>query len=1020
MIAYDSPVSEWIMSNSQATSLRTGSRLVLASGLLFLALSAVAQDVGSRIWQMQNGLSQNTVQALAQTPEGYLWIGTNGGLVRFDGFEFRAFGHTNTPALTEDSILQLYVTRDGALWIGTEGGGLVRYSDGLFQRYGEREGLSNGFVRAIFEDSRSRLWIGTDRGLFILHLGRFERVDDRNGVPSINVYSIAESPQDRILIGCTDAANTVGLLALDASRRGTWHLPLHVSGDRRAWLLHRSRDGSLWIGAGRNLWHWPAGYSGNLQAREGIVQPLGSGAVSNKYPDGPLTVTTLQEDSEGGLWLGTSNDGVFFVKARSINHFDAPNVLPDNNVLSLLLDTRGGLWVGTANGLGRLSKSAGSVIMAAHNTPVNVRTIYQDSDGTVWATTTSDQLMRMSRNVLVPAALPGIPRRLGVRTIFEDREHRKWVGTVGQGVFVLSAGRVHRYPELDLVRAFCEAPDGSMWVGMDSGLSQIGRSNHLNAGSGLLSDSVRALLFDRTGDLWVGTDGGVVRIHDGRIMPLGVFEALRGQKVYAIIQDREGVMWFGSRGSGLWSLHRSELRHYGSAQGLLSDNILGIVEGKEDRLWISSSEGIFSVRRRDLLQNEGGVSRIPIRVFGVSEGINASQMNASVQPSIWRAASGDIWFASGNGAVRLQPRDVTEPAPFPVVIDHLESEGKELQIHPRAILSRDQQNFEIHYAAINLSSPERVRFRYRLEGFDHAWIDPGDRRTAFYTNVPPGEYRFRVIAYDSDQPMLAATTEMAITRAPAWYQTRWFTLACVLFLIVIVLLLYRQRVQRIRKQFAAVLEERGRLARELHDTVIQGCVGVSTLLEAAASTQESSPEVSGQVLARARYQIHETVEEARRSVWNLRHQDLALCDLAVSMRELTEQMSHNPSVQLTCECDSKSVVVDERRHHEILHIAREASSNALQHAHASIVTLHLSATDRSLALSVADDGCGFVRDSGSNMHYGLIGMEERAHRIGGTLTITSTPGEGTCVSILVPLPGKLPAMPVKSNGAREE
>jgi len=1008
------------MSSLQATSLRIVSRFVLAHGLLFLALSAVAQSIGSRIWQMQNGLPQNTVQALAQTPDGYLWIGTTGGLVRFDGFEFRSFGHTNTLALTEDSILQLYVTRDGALWIGTEGGGLVRYSEGLFQRYGEREGLSNGFVRAIFEDSRSQLWIGTDRGLFILHRSRFERVDDRSGVPSINVYSITESPQDRILIGCTDAANTVGLLALDASHHGTWHLPLHVGGDRRAWLMHRSRDGSLWIGAGRNLWHWPARYTGDLQAREGIVRPLASTAISNKDPDGPLTVTALQEDSEGGLWLGTSNDGVFRVVAHSITHFDAPNVLPDNNVLSLLLDSRGGLWVGTANGLARLSKNAGRVVMAAHNTPVNVKTVYQDSDGAVWVTTTGDQLMQVQGNVLAPAALPGIPRRLGVRTIFEDREHRKWVGTVGQGVFVLSAGRVHRYPELDLVRAFCEAPDGSMWVGMDSGLSQIGRSNHLNAGSGLLSDSVRALLFDWTGDLWVGTDGGVVRIHDGRIMPLGVFEALREQKVYAIIQDKEGVMWFGSRGSGLWSFHGGDLRHYSSAQGLLSDNILGIVEGKEDRLWISSSEGIFSVRRKDLLQNEGDVSRIPIRVFGVSEGINASQMNASVQPSIWRAASGAIWFASGNGAVRLQPRDVTEPAPFPVVIDHLESEGKELPIHPRAILSRDQQNFEIHYAAINLSSPERVRFRYRLDGFDHAWIDAGDRRTAFYTNVPPGEYRFRVIAYDSDQPALAATTEMAITRAPAWYQTRWFILACILFLIVIVLLLYRQRVERIHRQFAAVLEERGRLARELHDTVIQGCVGVSTLLEAAASTQESSPAVSHQVLARARYQIHETIEEARRSVWNLRHQDFTHNDLVVSLLELTEHMSHDALVKLTCECESKRVVVDERSHHEILQIAREAASNALQHAHASMVTLHLSANERSIALSVADDGCGFVPDTGDNMHYGLIGMEERAHRIGGTLTTTSTPGEGTCVSVLVPLPGKPSAMSARSKGVREE
>ena len=963
-------------------------------------------NMSSRVWRVQNGLPQNAIQALAQTPDGYLWIGTNGGLVRFDGTEFRSFKHTNTSEFTEDSILQLFVSRDGALWIGTEGGGLVQYNAGHFHRFGKEHGLTNEFVRAIYQDTAGKLWVGTDRGLFLMKSGRLERIDAQNGFPSINVYSVTGDDHGHILVGCTDADNTMGILELIEKTQVRWYEAAKRSGDRRVWLLHRANDGSLWIGAGRELWHWPSGYMGDLFSNAGLTQQAfrisaSRGSLTNE----PITVTTLEEDADHRLWFGTSNAGVFRVDHNKIKHFEAPNFIPDNTILSMAHDAQGNLWIGTANGLTRLASSAATVVTGVNQSPISIKTVYQSTDGTLWATTSGDRLLRLQDEAWVPACLPKIPCWLAVRTFVEDSRRNRWVGTTGQGLYVVSEGGVQHYPEMDLVRAFAEAPDGSMWVGMDSGLTHMGRTihEHLNGDGGLGSDSVRALLFDRDGNLWVGTDAGVALIRDGHIVPLSILDAMRGKKIYAIVQDDDGGLWFGARGAGLWYLKGDMVRHIGLEQGLLSDNILGLLLDRNGKLWISSAEGIFSVRRDELLRDHLTSSPIPIHVFGASEGVSASQMNAAIQPSVWRASNGDLWFASSSGAVHLQPTAVSEPKPFPVLIDGITSKSKEVAVQREKVdLSPLQQNFEIHYAAINLQNPEHVRFRYQLEGFDHAWVDAGDRRTAFYTNVPPGEYRFHVLAYDSDIPSRPSRADLIVHRSPAWYQTRWFLLACALTIGMLILSVYRLRLRTIRARFSAVLEERNRLAREMHDTLIQGCVGVSTLLEAAASTYESEPTISQQVLTRARYQIHETVEEARRSVWNLRHRD-AIHDLSGALQELARHTSESISVEFHSDCAPKAVLVDEMRYHELLHIAREATSNALAHAEASVVTIHLSWTAGQLSLSVADDGKGFVRSEESGLHYGLIGMEERARKLDGTFTMTSMPGEGTCVSVLVPV-----------------
>src|SRR5262245_40313870 len=946
-----------------------------------------------RVWRSADGLPEDFAQSLAQTQDGYLWIGTSGGLARFDGVSFVVFNRENTPAFLDDSVYSLLVTKDGTLWAGTEGGGLVRYMDGRFRAFSAADGLTNGFVRVIYEDRDGRLWVGTDAGLFRMQDESLIRVDGRDGAPEMNVHTICEDRAGRLLVG------GMGLLVL-RGQEVNYYTSNESLADNSIRTIRQTADGAIWIGAISGLRRLDLGLNGD---------PFKAGKTLSG-----ANISALLESRGGAVWIGAYGQGLMRHQAGRIVRFSAPSSLPHNNVLALFEDGEDNVWVGAQGGLLRLSPSAAGVITTADGAPQSINTIYHDPRGELFVTALNGKLFRVARQTLAPVRLPAPLGRMSVRNLFRDSRGALWVGTDGQGVARIDAGGVVRYTMKqglvnDFIRAFCEDREGALWIGTDGGLSRFhkdgrGAFQNFKVKDGLAYDSIRALMLDRAGDLWVATDGGLSRMRAGRFVDDPSLERLRGQKVWSLREDAEGKLWIGTHGAGLFLLKDGAMAQFTTKDGLPSNKIHFIVEDAEGSLWMSGPSGVVAVSRRELESLSGqGAGQPAVRVYSTAEGLSTNQMNGGVQPAGAMLASGEMWFPSAKGAVRIEHGAQNRRSAPPALIEQVLADDRAIPFSKHLILNPGRGKLEIHYTAIRLRSPDRIRFKFRMESFDQGWTDAGQRRVAYYTNLPAGKYRFRVVAYEIDDPGSATEQVLSVELRPHFYKTAWFPALCGFAALAVVWGWYRLHVRNLRQRFAAVLEERNRLAREMHDTLIQGCVGVSALLEAASSAREVSPSISDELLDRARNEVRATVDEARMAVWNLRQN--ANEGLAPAISQLTRRLSLETGIPIGFESNGSAPDLGPENERSLLMIVREALQNALRHADPDHVSVALTSDHRGLRVEIEDDGRGFdpsIINSSNGRHYGLVGMRERAEKLGGQFSLTSSPGKGTRVRLSVP------------------
>jgi signal transduction histidine kinase len=601
-----------------------------------------------------------------------------------------------------------------------------------------------------------------------------------------------------------------------------------------------------------------------------------------------------------------------------------------------------------------------------------------------------------------------------------ERSGALWIGTEGAGAFRIENGRRVQYTKStglvnDFIRAFLEARDGSVWIGTDEGISRWhgGVLTNYREADGLAYFSIRALLEDRAGDVWIGSDRGVSHWRGGAFVQDAVTRALRSEKVWAIHEDPDGGLWFGARGAGLFRWRDGKTTSFGNAQGLASNSIFQILEDARGVFWMSGPNGISAVARSDLERAADRPGFRPaVTLYGISDGVEATQIHGGVSPAGCLTAGGEIWFPSNRGPVRILPLEARPEALPKVVIEQAVVDGREMPVSASLVAPPGQGKLEIDYSAIQLRSQERIGFRYMLEGFDREWTEAVRRRVAYYTNLPPRRYRFRVQAFLMNMPESVTEASLPINWRPHLYRTPWFLACCGVLPLALALGAYRLRLRQVHARFCAVLDERNRVAREMHDTVIQGCAGVSALLEGVAALGSVDEAYRRELIDHARTQVRLTVDEARRAVWNLRQSGSGPREEEIGplLDQMAQQASHASRVPVRFETFGTPAKLDPAVEHDILMVAREAVYNAVRHAQPKEVRLQVFFEDDKIRMRVADDGCGFDPAEAlavAGEHFGIVGMRERTERLGGTFDLRSTPGAGT--ELVFEAPARLPA-----------
>ena len=950
-----------------------------------------ATDLVQSVWQTKDGLPETNIQALAQTPDHYLWVGTTGGLLRFDGSEFTLFTHENTPDLTIDNIASLLVARDGTLWIGTAGGGLVRHDRNGFHKFRPAP-QDGGFVRAMLEDKEGRLWIGALDGLFVIDGNNMVRVDDRNVVHKLQAFSMTIDRSGTIWIGGPSLYSVRGGKLTE--------YPFHDSKAQTAVeAILATDDGQLWIGT----------YSGLFRAP---ITEQGPGTFA-RVSDVEGAIHTLKAMSHDSVWIGTASRGIYTCTHGMLKHLTTPSPLPSNEIFAILQDVENNVWIGTLAGLVRLSSSGLSILPLPDASNSDVQTVYADPQGAVWVAST--HLFRLSGGVLKRVEIPALAK-VHVQTVMMDRTQTLWFGTQGNGVFHQSQGAVIHYAQREglengFVRALIQTQDGDLWVGTSGGLyHQHGRERFQRI-RGWPESSIRVLLEDHSGMLWAGTEQGVYAFRQGVLQDNPVTQALQHIPVWSMLESSDGTLWLGTAGHGLyrWNANARRMTLLSTANGLPSDKVFGIVEDASNHLWLSSPNGVSMIAASEIHDADDGLlRRLPFAFYSVSEGTLSTQLLGGIQPSGAITRNGDIWFPSIVGPLKISPAFTNKSSTVPIVLKQIIADGRSLPVRDPLKLAASVSQLEIHYGAIELKSQSELRFRYFLENFDKRWNDAGSRREAYYTNLPPGRYILHVAASDLSSPESTSEFTLAIVKQAHFYQSLWFYAACALITIGLILLSHRLHRQRIEREFQAVLRERSRIAWEMHDTFLQGCASVSSLLEGLSMTNALSRGPERTLLDSARSLVTATIDDARRVVWDLGQHTLGHGDIAQLCGDLAAQTQERDGIEIEYATKGQRVLLPQATVYQIVMVVREALLNAVRHANPSKVRLSIAFTRSEIEIEIADDGRGFDMSAPlEGSHFGMSVMRERIQHLEGKLRVESSIGHGTRITISIPL-GDIP------------
>ncbi len=987
-------------------------RKIFVAALLFICLAAGAEEARlphyfTRSWKTEDGLPDNAVTTVVQTRDGYIWAGTYGGLVRFDGERFVVFNSASTPGLQSDRVTSLFEDSRGALWIGHERGDLTRYANGKFESMTAHEIGVRRKIQGNGEDQAGDVWMLDEEGSLVrARDGATCMLPNRDGVAEM-----AQDGQKRLWVtsGGRLAVLENAELKILSNTNGNG-LGGYVQG------IGASRDGGLWVVNDGQVVKW----NGQI-----ITENRGTNPCNT-------TVVAMLETQSGALAMGTSSDGLYLLFSnRTVLHFNQANGFPNDWIRSLTEDREGTLWVG-AGSMGLIALRPGRIETLDapdHWQGRIVLSATMAKNGAMWVGSEGAGLYRFANGDWSHYSDSAGFSNLYVWSVSEDTQGRMWAGTWGGGMLMQQGEHFVVPPGLQNVNvpmpAILQTPDGVTWIGTASGLLRYenGVVKRYGELEGLKVPDVRTIVEDHDGTVWFGMlGGGLGRLQNGHLTQYLKSDGLSSDYIQCLHLGADGELWLGTYGSGLARFKDGHFTKVTTEQGLPNNFICGIEEDDHGNYWISSHSGIFRVSEKNLNAcAEGRVAAVNCMAYGRGDGMPSLECSGGLQPATCRLPDGRIAFPTSRGLVIVNPDDTkTNQLPPPVIIEAVMADGHSfgpltdgkapLDIPPGL------ERFEFDYTGLSFVTPEKMRFQYRLEGWDKDWVDTvNSKRVAEYNYLPPGRYTFQVRAANSDGVWNEKGASVMIWVLPQFWQTWWFhtltVLAAVALVAGVVLFITRRRMrlklERIERQ-QALERERTRIAKDIHDHLGANLTRISLLSQSAHGELENPAQAAAQL-----ERIYDTSRELTRSmdeiVWAVNPQHDTLDSLASYLGNFAQE--YLSSINIRCRLDVPLhlphwPITAEMRHNVFLAF-KEALHNVIKHAGANEVSLTLATDENGFTLALRDNGRGF--DPGkisppTGRGNGLKNMQQRLEKMGGNFEINSLPGTGTEIKFRVGIP----------------
>ncbi len=947
-------------------------------------------------WGMEQGLPQNSVNAICQTRDGYLWLATFGGLVRFDGVKFTVFDRFNTPGMKADRCLALYEDTRARLWIGTENG-LILYSNGKFKTYQTEDGLPSEIVGKIFEDHRGVIWALSDGLPVYLRDDRFHAI---NPVPPghgmepmlFDDNVLLSWGGSRVFAIKGDSAFVV-MEPKDFERLG---------GDLRD--LVRDRQGAVWMALSPGgVLRFTPGRLTRFQTENGLA---------SRYAH------SLFLESNGDVWVSTYK-GISVISHGSVVSIQRADGLMDDQVSTITKDREGNIWVGTpTGGLHRLRRALFKVLGRKQGFSIEgILSLFQRRDGSLLVGTNCGGIYEIRNDKVKFSTLNALTTNMCNWSVFEDSRGRIWLDA-GRLVMI-EHGKAKTFETInERVFALYEDRKKRMWAGTINGLFSLaeGKGQQWGKIRGLSNNDVRALHEDSNGNLWVGTVAGLNKIAGDSVTSFTAIPGLASHYFRSIHESEDGTLWFGTYGGGIVRLKNGLFSVITTREGLFDNIVSHIVEDRFGTFWMGCNRGIFRASRQMLDRvADGEIQTVPVQSFGQADGLKNVETNGGFQPNVILAPDGRIFFPTIEGVAVVNPGDLQTNTLAPSVLIESVRTGKGV-FHPDSVsdVSYEDADLELHYTALSFVNPQKVHFKYRLGGEDDPWVDAGTRRSAFYTKVSPGTYIFHVAASNNDGVWNEEGAKITLTILPPYWMTWWFRVSVGTTVLFLVAFIIQRRIAFLKKarvwqeEISSLLienqeQERTRIAREMHDSLGQELLLVKNRAMLGAETDD--------LKARRQFeQISASASAVLKSVRQLSHDlrppELDQLGLTETLRSLYESIQDSTTMTVSAYLENIDGVFPKESEINVVRIVQEGLNNILKHSAATEVSLNISVRDRAVTILLHDNGKGFDTrgvNAGQPVGIGLTNIKERVRILGGTFAIESFPTTGTVLEIHIPL-----------------